>query len=102
MTERQAALTTMHEFTLRLKGKEKEEQKRFEVARWLAWRLMVPYYKQGQTPSTARQYFPFPWDPGRITTEEQAREALERSRVTEEETAVLNKVFEELNRKLQR
>lgn len=98
MTEREAALTSMNEYRLRIQGFEKKEQRRYELARWLAWRLMAPHFKAGRAPSTAQKYIRFAWEePDGPTTEQQARQMLERSKVTEREAAALDRLFARLH-----
>lgn len=106
MTERQAALTSMHEYIVRLKGKEKEEQRRYELARWAVWKMMAPHFKRGAAPKTAQDYCTFPWEKtSKVavipTNEEEAQAALERCRVSPEEAEALNRLFEKINQKAQ-
>lgn len=94
MTERQAALTSWHEYTLRVKGAEQEAQERWNVARWICWQnmLLSPYVKKHNKPSSPQGYCRFPWE--QSSDEELAQKARE-FRITDEETAELNRIIKE-------
>lgn len=91
MTERQAGLTTMHEYRLRRDGYEKQMQERWELTRWQVWRTIAPFCKRiGNTPQAFQR---FPWEESE--GEERKRKA-EQYRVTAGEADALNKLFESL------
>lgn len=91
MTERQAGLTTMHEYRLRRDGYEKQMQERWELTRWQVWRTIGPFCKRiGNTPQAFQR---FPWEESE--GEERKRKA-EQYRVTAGEADALNKLFESL------
>lgn len=87
----------MNEYKQRVAGFERESHRRWELARWEVWQLMAPHYKKGQAPRTPSAFCRFPWDAGTISTEEEARQMYERSRVTENEARILNEFFTKLN-----
>lgn len=61
MTERQAAMTSMREFTHRLNGHREKQQIEWERARWTAFSIFSPFLgKNG--PKTAKQWVRFPWE----------------------------------------
>lgn len=88
----------MHEYRLLLKGYDQKEQREWERLRWDAWQrvLLSPDIKPGKKPRTARAFVRFPWE--EPEAEEMKRRAKE-SRVTEEEMAVLNAIFEQIANK---
>lgn len=89
MTERQAALTTMHEYNLRREGLEKKIQRDWELARWKVWRTIAPFCKQiGQTPQVFHR---FPWEESEA--QERKRKA-DKYRVTEQQAEALTRFFE--------
>lgn len=96
MLERDAAFCTYSEYRLRLAGFERREQREWERLRWQTWQLMAPHYKKGQAPRTAKAFCRFPWDADLTMTEEEAIEAYERSRVSQEEAEALNRHFDKL------
>lgn len=98
MTERQAAETSMHEYQLRLKGKEREIQREWELTRWQTWQMMRPNFKKGSEPKTPQAFVRFPWEQPEA---DEAREKMERSRVTEAQAAVLNRIFDEIHKRNQ-
>lgn len=91
MTERQAGLTTMHEYRLRRDGFEKQAQERWELARWQVWRTLGAFCKR--IGNTAQAFQRFPWEESE--GEERKRKA-EQYRVTAGEADALNKLFESL------
>ena len=93
-TEAQAARTSFRELRLLREGKEQERKDRYELARWIAFHIYSqnPYIKPPRA-HTAQSCCRFPWEE---TTEEEAREAAERCRVTPEEEAKLNEIFEKI------
>ena len=81
----------MSEYILRRKGFEEREHRRWEIARWQVWLITKP------NKSNAKSFFPFPWDEGYITTEEQAIERMESSQVDEKKANILNALFDKYN-----
>lgn len=94
MTERQAALTGMREYQLRVEGKEKDAQELWGIARWIAWQgmLMSPYIKQHNKPTSAQGFCRFPWE---TPEAEEIAEKAKQYRVTPEEETALNKILME-------
>ena len=94
MSERQAALCSVGEYTLRLEGHEQEVRRRWEMLRWQTWQLLTPNFKKGRAPQTPQAFCRFPWE--RLAGQE-AEAKLEASRVTEQEAEALNKLFAALD-----
>ena len=67
-----------------------------ELARWLAFRIyqMNPYIKPPRA-NTVTQYLRLPWE---APTKEEVEETAASCAVSEEEAAVLNKIFEQLHK----
>lgn len=81
---------------MRLKeGKEQELQERYEIARWICFNIltMTPYIKPHKKPKTLTSYVRFPWE---RPTEEEYERMKGLCGVTEEQAAILNKMFEEI------
>lgn len=97
-TEREAALTGYHEYVRLREGKERELQEQYEVARWICFNIMQlnPNIKPYNKPKTLQAYARFPWE--RMTVEE-AAEAQQKCGVSEEEAAVLNRIFDEIHKR---
>lgn len=64
MTEKQAALTSLTEYRLRVYGYERQQRQSWEVARWTAWHIYAnnPYIKPAQKPRTPMDVCRFLWD----------------------------------------
>lgn len=60
MTERQAAMTSVREFQLRVNGYKEKQQLEWERARWSAFSIFSPFVKNG--PRTPKQWMRFPWE----------------------------------------
>lgn len=60
MTERQAAMTSMREFTHRMNAHRERQQVEWERARWMAFSIFSPFVKNG--PKTPKQWKRFPWE----------------------------------------
>ena len=77
-----------------LEGKEKDHRDRMEGAGWVCFNIysMNPYIK-GTRAQTPRSYVRFPWD--EMTSDEVER-MRERSHVTAEEQAELDRIFKEV------
>lgn len=52
----------MREYWLRLDGFHRAQRRDYEGLRWLAWRLLAPYYKKGQAPHTPQAFWRFEWE----------------------------------------
>lgn len=89
----------MSEYIFRRKGFDEREHRRWEIARWQVWLITQPNYKPEYRKSNAKSFFPFPWDEGYITTEEQAIERMESSQVDEKKANILNALFDKYNDK---
>lgn len=74
---------------MRLKGQEEREQREWERARWMVWRQLSPYYKQGQAPRTPQAFFRFPWE---VESREDMQERYERCKPTAAELEWLNRL----------
>lgn len=96
-TEREAAGTTYREYRLLVEGKDAQERERYELARWLAYRIYAqnPYIKPPKAGSV-KAYFRFPWEE---PTEEEATQAAKDCKVSKEEAAILDRIFEEIEKK---
>ena len=94
-TEREAGLTSYHEYQMLVKGREDEWKERMEVARWICYHIYAqnPYIKPPRAMSQ-QAYCRFPWEE---VTKEEAEEAARRCIVTDEEAEKLNQIFESLN-----
>jgi len=100
LSEHEAALTSWTEFTLRLKGHEKETQRKWELARWMAWQTMLlsPNIKPGNKPKTPHAFCPFPWEE---LDNEALKKKADQCKVTEDEKNELNRIFAEIERNAQ-
>lgn len=100
LTERQAGLCSTREYFLRLEGWERAKRAKYELLRWEAWRLMAPYYKKGQAPTTPQDYLRFPWEE---PTEEEIASHKDDSNLTQGQVDELNRLvalhMENVNRK---
>ena len=77
-----------------LDGAEQRRRERLEVARWICFHLylMNPYIK-GTKAHNPRSYIRFPWEE---ITEDEIEKLREKSHVTPEEQAELDRVFNEV------
>lgn len=77
MTEREAALTSYHEYVTRLKGFDMERRDRWEMKRWEMWQhmLLSPNIKEYNKPKTPQAFMRFPWekDPNAGVTQEDCK-----------------------------
>lgn len=75
-------------------GKAQENQERMEVARWVCFHIyaMNPYIK-GSRAQNPRAYVRFPWEE---MTDEEIDKIREKSHVTAEEQAELDRIFNEV------
>lgn len=99
LSEREAALCSMREYSLRLEGFTRAQRRDYEGRRWLAWRLLAPYYKKGQTPQTPQAFWRFEWEAPEVEDVPEAEDCkLEQWQVDE-----LNRIvalhLERINRK---
>lgn len=90
-TEKEAALTTMHEYRLLVEGWEKKQRTAWETARWQTWYGVMtnPYVKGHNKPRTPKALMRFPWeeeDPEITVTPDDIR-------VTQAEADCLNRIF---------
>lgn len=94
LTERQAALTSWHEYNLRVKGKEKEMQERWTLVRWQMWQhmLLSPNIKASNKPKTPQAFCRFAWEQ---EAESEVIEKAKQYRVTEAEKTELNRIISE-------
>lgn len=83
MTIRQAALTSMREYALRLKGHNDRQQAEWERSRWVAFSVFSPFVKRG--PKTPEQWCRFPWEKSK-----QTRKAV---KIDDETVAALNEIY---------
>lgn len=76
------------------KGKERELQERWEIARWQMFTAMQmhPYMKAQNKPKKVEDWVRFPWE------KEQTHEPPTQVRVTEGEVNELERIFKELKR----
>ena len=81
-------MTTLHEYQLRLEGLDRKRRFEWEQSRWKVWQLLSPHYKRGRAPQTPQSFCRFPWN-----NIDSTKEALERSKVSAEEAAALNALF---------
>lgn len=95
MTERQAALTGWREYELRRKGHEEAAREEWERIRWKAWRdiLLSPHIKRLDKPRSPKAFLRFPWEE---PEDDELRRKAEDYRVSPEEEAELNRIFNEL------
>lgn len=96
MTMKQAAMTPLPEFHLKLIGWEKKERQEWERARWIAWQgwLHAPFVKNGpKTPSALLRFPDEAVDMDSVTPED--------CHITPEAEQVLNALYEDFkNRQL--
>jgi hypothetical protein len=60
MTEREAAMTSIREFQLRLNGYKEHQQVEWDRASWTAFSIFSPFVKNG--PKTPKAWVRFPWE----------------------------------------
>jgi hypothetical protein len=60
MTEREAAMTSIREFQLRMNGYKEHQQVEWDRARWTAFSIFTPFVKNG--PKTPKAWVRFPWE----------------------------------------
>jgi hypothetical protein len=60
MTERQAAMTSMREFMLKMNAYQERQQVEWERSRWTAFSIFSPFVKNG--PKTPQAWVRFPWE----------------------------------------
>lgn len=82
MTERQAAMTSIREFQMRMKAYRERQQVEWERARWTAFSIFSPFVKNG--PKTPKAWVRFPWE-----VPDQARTVV----IDEGKSNVLNKLY---------
>ena len=94
MTEKQAALTSFHEYILRFEGAEKKERSKWERLRWLEWHqtLLSPYIKPANKPSSPQAFMRFGWEKAKEIKPEDCV-------VTPEQIEKLNAIAAQLKRK---
>lgn len=85
-------MTTLHEYQLRLEGLDRKRRFEWEQSRWKVWQLLSPHYKRGRAPQTPQSFCRFPWEMAKNNVDSM-QEALERSKVSAEEAAALNALF---------
>lgn len=95
-SEREAALTTRREYDLLVEGKAEEARARMEELRWLAFRIYKqnPYILPPRA-QTAQEFFRFPWEEPKA---EEVQQKVAACTVTEDEAAILNKIFADLHK----
>lgn len=95
-SEREAALTSFLEYSLRAKGLERELQEKMEVARWIAFQIYMqnPYIKPPRAKSP-QSYLRLPWEE---PTEDEVEQAATDCQVSDAEAAVLDRIFAELRK----
>lgn len=95
-TEREAALTSAHEFRLLQDGKQRETREKWEMLRWMMWQhvKMSPHIKN--KPNSPQQYLRFPWEK---TQKEEVEEKFRNSKLSEGQIAELNRIFEDFNKR---
>jgi len=86
----------MAEFRHREKGFELQQRREWERLRWQTWQLMMPNFKRGSAPRTAKAFCPFPWEK---SEKEEVLDMWERSKVQQWEADALNVIFENLHNK---
>lgn len=64
MTQRQAGMTSVEEFHIRLSEYERREQREWERARWVAWSIFSPFVGKNK-PRTPQQWVKFHWERGK-------------------------------------
>lgn len=89
-SEKEAALTSMHEYRLLVEGHERKQRTQWEIARWQTWHevLLSPNGCSGNKPKTPQALCRFPWE-GEQPQETQPQN----TRVTQEEADILNEMF---------
>ena len=60
MTEREAAMTSIREFQLRMNGYKEHQQVEWDRARWTAFSIFSPFVQNG--PKTPKAWVRFPWE----------------------------------------
>lgn len=90
MTAREAAMTSMEEFRLRVEAKDRQEQKEWERLRWQEWHqtMLNPYIKQANRPKSPKALMRFPWE-----DEDEVKVKPEDCHISKEEEAALNRLF---------
>lgn len=93
MTERAAGLATAREIQEMQRAWSEAQHREWERTRWLAWQQMMlsPNIKKTDKPRTPKAFMRFPWE-----RDEMADVRPEDIRVTPEQVAELNRIFEEL------
>ena len=97
MTERQAGLATAREIYELMRAWSERERGAWERTRWLAWQMMLlsPNIQPGKKPRTVQDFMRLPWE--KKPVEMSAEKAREKARVTDEEKAILNAIFDEIH-----
>ena len=85
-------MTSLREYQIRLRGLERKQRMAWEHSRWEVWQLLSPHYKRGRAPQTPQAFCRFPWERAENNIEDM-QQSLERSRVSAEEAAALNALF---------
>lgn len=85
-------MTSVHEYNLRLEGFDRRLRFEWEQSRWKVWQLLTPHFKKGRAPQSAQAFCRFPWEMAQNNMEDM-QEALKRSKVTANEAAALNALF---------
>ena len=97
MTEEQAAKTSWHEYQIRLKGREKELEREWEIRRWQAFHIIryYPMTKAAARPKKPKDLCQFPWE---TENPEELKRKAEQYRISPEEEAELNKIIKILDK----
>lgn len=84
----------MEEFNYLVKGKEEDNRIHWVTTRWLAYRdiLLSPNVPTFSKPSRVQDVMVFPWE--EAEENQRINEAAERSKVTPDLNAALNRIFE--------
>lgn len=64
----------------------------WELKRWEVWQLLSPHYKRGRAPQSPQAFCRFPWETA-ANNPDDIKRALKCSRVTAEEAAALDALF---------
>lgn len=97
MSQAQAARTSLAELRHLIAAKNREVQERWEIARWVCWHqhLLSPNIKPYDKKSTAKAFFPFPWD------EPEKEITAQDCYITDDQLKALRGIFAKLDNKVQ-
>lgn len=89
----EAGRLTIREVVLLRRGKERELQEMWEIARWRAYMemQMSPHFKPHTKAKRVQDFYPFAWE------KEEARKKMEseETRMTDEEVKLVTRIFKE-------